>query len=197
MRNSASCFTCSTEAKAAEPSHTARQVLADFEASYGYDGSLPVPVEEIADSLARFLVREVEDMSRVVGTPQGARKLSGILLCQPANTIYVNAAEARRSPGRRRFTIAHELGHWYLHATHAEGERFERFCRGPDLTSTRSQEGEANAFASALLMPTELLTDKADQLRMNIPLLAKRFDVSVPAMRLRLITVNLLPEWMR
>jgi Zn-dependent peptidase ImmA (M78 family) len=139
----------------------------------------------------------VEDLSRVDAAPAGARKLSGILLCEPTNTIFVNAAEARRSPGRRRFTVAHELGHWYLHATHKPGERFERFCRGEDLRRTRSKEGEANEFAAALLMPEQLLGDAAEQMRMNIPLLAKRFDVSVPAMRLRLLTLDLLPEWMR
>jgi len=171
-------------------------VLAEFEASYGYDGGLPVPVEEIADSLARLLVRDVEDLSQIGGAPAG-RKLSGILLCEPTNTIFVDAAEARRSPGRRRFTVAHELGHWYLHATHQPGERFERFCRGEDLKSTRSREGEANEFAAALLMPEQLLGETAERLRMNIPLLAKRFDVSVPAMRLRLLTLDLLPEWMR
>jgi predicted transcriptional regulator len=197
MRTSAGCSSCSTEAEAAKPAHRAREVLGEFEASYGYNGSLPVPVEDIADSLARLLVQEVEDMSRVAGAHGDARTLSGILLCQPSNTIYVNALEARRSPGRRRFTIAHELGHWYLHATHGQGGLFERFCRGSDLESKRCQEGEANEFASALLMPSELLTDLASELRMNIPLLAKRFDVSVPAMRLRLITLDLLPAWMR
>jgi IrrE N-terminal-like domain len=182
---------------ATEPSHRAREVLAEFEASFGYDGDLPVPVEEVADSLARLRVCDVDDMSGVSGAPEGARKLSGMLLCRPINTIYVNAAETRRSRGRRRFTIAHELGHWYLHATQATGERFERFCRGDDLSSTRSLEGEANRFASALLMPDELLTEATEQLRMNVPLLAKRFDVSVPAMRTRLLALDLLPIWMR
>jgi Zn-dependent peptidase ImmA (M78 family) len=156
-----------------------------------------VPVEEIADSLARLQVRNVEDMAGVDGAPEGARNLSGMLFCEPRNAIYVNAAEAWRSPGRRRFTLAHELGHWYLHATHQPGERYERFCRGPDLKSTRSKEGEANEFASALLMPEQLLGATAENLQMNIPLLAKRFDVSVPAMRVRLLTSGLLPEWMR
>lgn len=120
-----------------------------------------------------------------------------MLLCEPTNIIYVNAREAQRSPGRRRFTVAHELGHWYLHASHEPGERFERYCRGQDLKSTRSQEGEANEFAAALLMPEQLVAEAAEQMRMNIPVLAKRFDVSIPAMRLRLLTSNLLPEWMR
>lgn len=156
-----------------------------------------MPVEDIADSLARLLVEDVADLATVDGAPPDARTLSGMLLCEPIMTIYVNAAEARRSPGRRRYTIAHELGHWYLHATHKAGERFERFCREADLRARRHQEGEANSFAAALLMPEPLLRDEAGACRMNIPLLAQRFDVSAPAVRLRLITLDLLPSWMR
>ena len=46
-------------------------------------------------------------------------------------------------------------------------------------------------------MPEALLHDEVGACRMNIPLLAKRCDVSAPAMRLRLITLDLLPSWMR
>jgi hypothetical protein len=184
------------EAMAPEPSQRAREVLAEFESSYGYRGEIPVPVEEIADSLARLRVLDVDDMSHVPGAPSGARNLSGMLLCGPKR-IYVSAAEALRAPGRRRFTIAHELGHWYLHADQSSDGQYQRFCRSPDLRSTRSDEGEANEFASALLMPEELLTEAAEKLQMNVPLLAKRFDVSVPAMRLRLVTLDILPVWMR
>lgn len=170
--------------------------MAEFESAYGYTGEIPVPVEEIADSLARLRVLDSVDMSHVQGAPSGARSLSGMLLCAPKR-IYVSAAEARRAPGRRRFTIAHELGHWYLHADQSADGQYRRFCRGPDLRSTRSEEGEANQFAGALLMPEELLAEAAKELQMNVPLLAKRFDVSVPAMRLRLVTLDILPVWMR
>lgn len=153
-------------------------------------------MEEIADSLARLRVHDVEDMSHVEGAPAQARKLSGMLLCEPKQ-IYVSAPEARRAPGRRRFTIAHELGHWYLHAKQGSDESYRRYCRGPDLNSTRSQEGEANEFANALLMPEVLLAEAAVRLHKNIPLLARHFDVSVPAMRLRLLMLDLLPSWMR
>jgi hypothetical protein len=180
-----------------DPERRAGEVLAEFEDTYGYAGEIPVPVDDIADSMARLYVDEREDLAAVPEAPADARGLSGMLLCRPVMTIYVNAAEARRSPGRRRFTIAHELGHWYLHAGSAEGEQYQRFCRGPDLRAKRAQEGEANRFAAALLMPEQLLDEQAAQTNCNIALLAKRFDVSLPAMRLRLITVDLLPAWMR
>lgn len=172
-------------------------MLEEYEGAFGYDSGLPVPVEDIADSLARLKIEEGEDLAQVPGAPRDARALSGMLLCEPTNTIYVNAVEARRSQGRRRFTVAHELGHWYLHAQHRPGEHFERFCRPADLSAKDSLEGQANTFAAALLMPEPLLEEQAGTCRMNIPLLAKRFDVSVPAMRLRLIQLDILPSWMR
>jgi IrrE N-terminal-like domain len=187
---------CSTVAATPEPERKARDVLAEFESSYGYDGALPVPVEEIADSLARLRVDVRENLAGVPGAPQDAGGLSGMLLCRPVMTIYVNAREARSSPGRARFTVAHELGHWYLHAAKAEGENFQRFCREPDLRARGQQEGEANRFAANLLMPEELLGEHAVTAHFNVALLAKRFDVSLPAMQLRLRTLDLLPSWM-
>jgi hypothetical protein len=187
---------CSTVAATPDPERKARDVLAEFESTYGYDGVLPVPVEEIADSLARLRVDVRENLASVPGAPQDAVGLSGMLLCRPTMTIYVNAVEAHRSPGRARFTVAHELGHWYLHAQNADGQNFQRFCRGPDLRAQNHQEGEANRFAASLLMPEELLGEQAAAAHFNVALLAKRFDVSLGAMQLRLRTLTLLPSWM-
>lgn len=56
---------------------------------------LPVPVEAIAEDLLGLYVAEAEDLS------------SGLLL--PAERrVVVNAGEP---PPRRRFTLAHEVGH--------------------------------------------------------------------------------------
>src|SRR5437763_474967 len=78
--------------------------------------TLPVPIEEIADSHVGLLVRDVEDLGAAPGAPQldEGQSLSGLLL-PTRGEIWVNAAEAREWPPRRRFTIAHELGHWRLH----------------------------------------------------------------------------------
>lgn len=52
--------------------------------------------------------------------------------------------------GRRRFTIAHELGHWELHAAYSQ-----LLCNAEDMRDYgRSPlEVEANCFAAELLMP--------------------------------------------
>ena len=61
-----------------------------------------------------------------------------------------------QNPGRRRFSIAHELGHYGI-PTHARARTGYR-CHEADLRSrsrdVASREWEANDFAAELLMPT-------------------------------------------
>ena len=109
-----------------------------------WDGeTLPVPVEELVDSVYGLLVRDVEDMRAAPGAPvAGAtgQSLSGLLL--PARgEIWVNAEEARIWPPRRRFTIGHELGHWVMHR---DGQQ-ALFCR---RTAVDERPGRARRATS-------------------------------------------------
>ena len=113
--------------------------------------------------------------------------------------IWLNGREARQSPGRRRFTVAHEIGHWICHF---ERGRFEpQYCRSEDIGVGigigRTREREANAFASQLLMPEVLVRREAEALRLNVHALARRFEVSLPAMKVRLSQLSLLPSYMQ
>ena len=67
--------------------------------------TLPVPVEHIADSCFGLHVRDVGDLSAAPGVPSlgEGQSLSGLLL-PGVGEIWVNAAEARDWPARRRFT---------------------------------------------------------------------------------------------
>jgi Zn-dependent peptidase ImmA (M78 family) len=86
---------------------------------------------------------------------------------------------------RDRFTIAHELGHYFLHyrapETHRVGERISIFTRlGRNVAET-----QANVFASNLLMPEEHFKTAFKQLRGDMAMVARRFEVSVPAAKVR------------
>ncbi len=62
-------------------------------------------------------------------------------------------------PTRRRFTTAHELGHWMLHRQIYEKDP-EQYRYLPRFQHTDGQgplEQEANAFAANLLVPSRLL----------------------------------------
>ena len=163
--------------------------------SYVWDGAtLPVPIEEIADTQIGLLVRDVEDLSTAPGAPELDRgqALSGLLL--PAiGEIWVNADEGRQWPARRRFTIAHELGHWRLHR---DVERAV-FCRKgsiePDPVQSRQllppAEDQANAFAAAVLMPARLVQEQYVRCERDFFRLCETFGASGAAMGRRLHAV--------
>lgn len=157
--------------------------------SWLWDGErLPVPVDDIADTCFGLLVRDVEDMAAAPGAPAlgPGQTLSGLLLAGRGE-IWVNAAEARAWPSRRRFTIGHELGHWVLHRT----GQTSLFCRHAAVEADTTKpaipvtETEANAFAAALLMPARLMA-REYAIDRDFHRLCKTFDASGAAMGRRL-----------
>ncbi|PUA16806.1 ImmA/IrrE family metallo-endopeptidase [Glaciimonas sp. PCH181] len=119
---------------------------------------------------------------------------------QPAK-IWINPMENSYTP-RRRFTLAHEIGHFCMHRsdnqmtfvdTKATMNRSESFWN--------RHESEANTFAAELLMPATLIRSvgrkvidlyKVEQNVEKMPManfieqMAVRFKVSNPAMEYRL-----------
>jgi Zn-dependent peptidase ImmA (M78 family) len=107
--------------------------------------------------------------------------------------VLVNSND---SPFRKRFTIAHELGHFLLHLDHADGEEVDRASdlfrtyETDERSTDRSKEVEANQFAAALLMPAPSVMREWETLR-SLELMAIRFNVSEEAMGYRLATLGL------
>lgn len=162
-------------------------------------GGLKTPTP--LDRIATFLNAEIH--------PQTFENVvSGVLLIQ-GNERHIMVNKAHH-PNRQRFTIAHELGHLVLH--HNDGDRLfidthlrtyqRRGSAGsgvyeePGSTTTPAEEKEANQFASALLMPRELLLSKTvgrefwDEL--DVAALAAEFGVSEQAMTIRLRQLEVL-----
>lgn len=106
--------------------------------------------------------------------------------------ILVNKNDVRV---RQRFTIAHELGHYFLHREYLKNEELHidsvlyRADEEKD-EEARKREIEVNYFAGALLMNKTLV----EKLRKEntITELAEIFDVSVSAMTVRLDILGLL-----
>ncbi len=106
--------------------------------------------------------------------------VSGVMIKDPVYTLLVvneNDPEARR-----RFTIAHELGHFFLEH---EGRRFAE-----PSSDNPPQERAANRFAAALLMPADWLRAAWDDYRDNPDhrpdIIAEMFSVSAEALKVRL-----------
>lgn len=118
----------------------AEELRQRYHALYGGE-ELPVPVEAIAEDLLGLIVVDDDEL-----------QVSGMLL--PAQReIRLNGREARESPGRRRFTLAHEVGHWVCQCL--EGRGAPVMCRAEDVAPGAQPvlEREANVFAAELLMP--------------------------------------------
>lgn len=113
----------------------------------------------------------------------------GALLKEPQEdpTILLNQQDSRN---RRRFTCAHELGHYVRRS--AESNEYARV----DLRDRRSSTGEdpeeiyANEFAACLLMPEDEVKN-LDELGLDDLEMALRFKVSREAMKFRLVNLGL------
>lgn len=106
--------------------------------------------------------------------------------------IYVNQDHHRL---RMRYTIAHELGHYFLHRDHIAAfiDKELNLYRSKsldDATKSDPTEVQANMFAAALLMPEHLLR-AAYGVSHDIAHLARMFAVSREAMGHRIINLGL------
>lgn len=84
-------------------------------------------------------------------------------------------------PGRRRFSIAHELGHYHI-PTHKD-VAYHGACNDGDLLTneadTEQREWEANDFAAELLMPWKLFSADVQSLDVSVASVTKLADSSM------------------
>ena len=157
--------------------------------------SAPVRIEKIAKRHGITLKKQT-----------GESNISGALFKN--GSVSVIAVNEIHAPSRQRFTIAHELGHYFLHnfevhfdhdfiseATVYKG-REKVFLRNATSSEAKDpKEIEANRFAAALLMPVSLLRKCLKPY--SVPLsgkgveaLAEKFRVSQQAMTFRLLNLG-------
>ncbi|WP_348800432.1 ImmA/IrrE family metallo-endopeptidase [Flavobacterium adhaerens] len=89
-------------------------------------------------------------------TPSISPDFVGALTKGNNNQVYIIINKNIDNLGRKNFTIAHEMGHYFLnHQLHQNSV----FCNSNDIVEEGHQqnpiEREANYFASCLLMPEE------------------------------------------
>ncbi len=104
-----------------------------------------------------------------------------------------------RYKGRKRFAIAHELGHFKLHRNaliHNDSKSLNWFGEAIKKMKAGKQELEANEFAVELLMPRNLFIKEAKNKRFSPDLLrslANRFQTSITSVAFRYAECNLHP----
>ena len=112
--------------------------------------------------------------------------ISGMLTKE--DNAYVIVVEKKHPANRQRFTIAHELAHYFLHKNVKEKFEDAVFFRG---SATDSIEFQANLFAGEILMPKEEFLAQIENGKSKIEELAEYFGVSTLAIRVRAKQLNL------
>jgi Zn-dependent peptidase ImmA (M78 family) len=122
----------------------AEDLLASFEP---FDG--PVPVEKIASRYARIVERQLDP------------GISGALV-PVEDDQWLILVNQQHAPTRKRFTIAHELGHLRLHGFKSiHADRAFKFRDVRSSEGSAAEEIEANQFAAELLMPRRRIMEAA------------------------------------
>lgn len=154
--------------------------------------SPPIPVERVAEHLGAC-VRSVP--------LAGKEALSGLLYRAEGETII--GVNKEHPETRRRFTIAHEIGHLVLHDRHPLHIDRDFPVRLRDARSSQAVDPDeiaANAFAAELLMPTAMVLGDLEGQSVDyedeqaIRHLADRYKVSLQAMIFRLVNLGLLDQ---
>lgn len=128
---------------------------------HGVD-SIPVDIEWIVESKYKI---------NIIPTPGLRQDISadGFITCD-CMSIYVDEELQTRYGTRYRFTLAHEMGHRYIHGDELAQCRFhsidewKRFMNGIDSKTYGRMEFQANSFAGLVLVPTWHLSHQFDEM---------------------------------
>jgi Zn-dependent peptidase ImmA (M78 family) len=163
--------------------------------------------KDFSDKKKKYI--DVDEIAEKLGLQVSAHDLgsnvSGVLYIDKGKgVIGYNKSE---SEVRRRFTVAHEIGHFILHRLDNEifvdKKEFKVLYRdNSSATGEIKQEREANAFAAALLMPRERVIQELQKMTFDlgddkedvINKLSETFKVSSQAMMFRISNLKLFIE---
>jgi len=150
---------------------------------------VPIDINKVADLLNIEVIENDPDDDG----------LSGALIRNEDKTIiYINKTH---SDARKRFTLAHELGHFILHKSEksfVDGKKTQVLLRANTGGVKNNMETEANIFAASILMPEflikklygELLFAKGPNEDDVIIKMSETFKVSYQAMGYRFVNLG-------
>lgn len=164
------------------------KALSDQVLAENYIVEPPVDVYELAENYG-LKVREEHF------APSFSHVSGFIMLENGTPRIVVNSAD---SDNRKKFTVAHELGHWLLHKKELSANpKVGVLFRIPlGKLNTDPLESQANAFAANLLVPSEMLKEKKKTITTQKKL-AEFFGVSEEVIGYRLEHIDETPRTTR
>lgn len=165
------------------------------------------PRRVIAEAEARRIIKELrilspdeialEAMAMHFNIRIRERNLSGCeaRIVRQGNKAVISVKQSLSPKGRKRFAIAHEMGHFFLHPDTKQLSN----CTNADFHEwghKKREEVEANVFAAELLMPEDIIRSKVIG---NIPSfniiskLADDFETTLTATAIRFISLTQEP----
>lgn len=164
-------------------------ILAKAEEAYRIYNQYPVPIEKVAEHYG-FNVLEANLSSSISGYI-----LINDEFIEKYNSNKIILVNSNNTYKRRRFTIAHELGHYLL-----EVDKDDRYYAFRDETNQgNDHERAADSFAANLLMPEKLINKEIENYKNAadfygdkwteydlVYYISRIFNVSEPAARVRL-----------
>lgn len=143
---------------------TIRQMADDVRSSYCKDpNKIPIDVERIIEFGLGIEIRPIPNL-------KSSLDIDGFL-SNDLKVIFVDGGtfSEPRFQSRMRFTLAHELGHFFLHKDFYGSVNFQspqqwyQLIHDIDEGELSWYEAHANDFAGRLLVPRELLIAEIDQ----------------------------------
>ena len=186
----------------AQIENEASRLLGKYENCFGPIARPPVPAEEILESIL-----DLNILWEKIPEPEGNSILAALMLDAHGPLVVLNESRLdliNETPGLYQTTLAHEAGHWILHANpgYQSQQPLPRTSQDYNYLvlaeSSRQdpRETQAHKFMSYLLMPSYLLIDAIRDLDLQswsqLYDLRRHFGVTISALRIRLERAKLL-----
>lgn len=134
-----------------------RQRANDFLSTYHPERSIPVPIEEIIEFQLGMDIVPMDGLQQLIGA-------EGFLYSN-FEGIAVDEAVFNKYENRYRFTLAHEIGHWYLHKKMYDQYQIGNITERLDFAQSIPEEQygwfewQAYSFGGMVLVPGEKLKE--------------------------------------
>lgn len=161
-----------------------KDLFSYLEKNFDFEVSIPIDIDKILEHLNIEVKYDphLNVFSEEIGNIR-IKNNKGIITLNPVQNDYIP---------RKRFTLAHEIGHYCLHMK--EVNKFSDSLKSMSRTKSYwdTTEWEANNFAAKLLMPKVFVEREYSECKKNIEEMATRFNVSLVAIKYRLDKLGLI-----
>lgn len=149
-----------------------RKEAAAFLERYHATGEPPVPIEEIVEFDLNMQLIPMEGLKSEIGVEA--------FLANDLASIYIDEYVLQFATSRARFSLAHEVAHWWLHSPLYRSQRissvpeWKALVESIDPTAYQWFEWQANSLAGLILVPCEPLATLfrakvAEAARLGVP----------------------------